>query len=163
MANEPHPKWEGKVSAKLTGPKPDQVWPLLEDFFSIHKWLPSIDTCHKVDGISGQPGCIRYCSSTSSDGSGSQMTSWVTERLLTIDKTDRSLSYEVVDSNMGLNSYVATIKVSEEGNNHQVGCLIEWSFEVDPVKGWRLEDLVSYVDSSLQGMTERMENALLAK
>ncbi|PIA64734.1 hypothetical protein AQUCO_00100304v1 [Aquilegia coerulea] len=165
MEHKPEPKWSGKACAELNGSKANQVWPLLEDFFSIDKWLPGIETCLQVHGVSGEPGCIRYCatSSTSSDGSGEKMTSWATERLLAIDQNDLCFSYEVVDSNMGFKSYVATIKVLQDDNSDPDRCNIEWSFEADPVEGWTLAYLVSYVESSLQAMTMRMEKALLTR
>ncbi|KAL6221868.1 hypothetical protein ACLB2K_005260 [Fragaria x ananassa] len=55
------PKWEGEACAELRGRKAEQVWPLLEDFFGLHKWLPALLTCLPVQGVSGQPGCVRYC------------------------------------------------------------------------------------------------------
>ncbi|KAF5195112.1 Lachrymatory-factor synthase [Thalictrum thalictroides] len=165
MEHKPEPKWSGKACAELKGSKADQVWLLFEDFFSIDKWLPGIDTCLQVHGVSGEPGCIRYCASSStsasSDGSTEKMTCWATERLLAIDRNDLCLSYEVVDSNMGFKAYVATIKVLQDDKSDQDQCNIEWSFEADPVEGWRLAGLVSYVESSLQAMTTRMEKALL--
>lgn len=85
---------------------------------------------------------------------------WVKERLLAIDKDERFLTYEVSDSNMGFGSYVATVKVTEEDGPNEDDCKIVWSFESDPVEGWRLEDLVSYLESSLKGMAERLKMAL---
>ncbi|KAI6680012.1 hypothetical protein NL676_033893 [Syzygium grande] len=66
MADETLPRWEGKAIAELKGPTPDQVWPFLADFCNVHKLLPPIDTCHRVEGIPGQPGLVRYCTSTRS-------------------------------------------------------------------------------------------------
>ncbi|KAF8407091.1 hypothetical protein HHK36_006216 [Tetracentron sinense] len=162
MAIEPHMKWEGKVCAKLTGHSADQVWPLLEDFFSLHKWIPTLDTCRQVEGVLGQPGCIRYCAGNvlPSDGSGETMINWATEKLLAIDPVKRCFSYEIVENNIGFNSYVATMKVLKD--EEEEGCKIEWLFVVDPVEGWKLEDLVSFYNSSLQVMAKRMEEALQA-
>ena len=36
--DQQQPKWEGVARAELLGPEEDQVWPLLEDFFGLHKW-----------------------------------------------------------------------------------------------------------------------------
>ncbi|KAJ4708517.1 lachrymatory-factor synthase-like [Melia azedarach] len=88
MANqETREKWADKVRAKLTGRSADQIWPLLEDFFNLHKWLPAIDTCvMELKGHQGQPGCIRYCVvSTSSDDSREVIRKWACEKLIAID------------------------------------------------------------------------------
>ncbi|XP_058115115.1 lachrymatory-factor synthase [Magnolia sinica] len=160
MEPNQEPKWEGKARAKVRSATADQVWPFLEDFSSLHKWLPSIDTCRIVDGVAGQPGCVRYCAGTSvpSDGGG-ETVSWANEKLLSIDPIGRTLSYEVIDNNVGFGWYVGTFKVSTESDGGE-GCTIEWSFIADPMQGWSLEGLVTYVEESLKAIAQRMEDAL---
>ncbi|XP_071719481.1 lachrymatory-factor synthase-like [Rutidosis leptorrhynchoides] len=147
-------KWEGKVGRELQTTKAEQIWPLFEDFCSIHKWLPSINTCHYVEGVHGQPGLVRYCESSSSNG----FVKWCHEKLISIDHAERCLSYEVKENNVGFTYYVAELKVIEI----ESGCKIEWSFVSDPIEGWRLEDLCGYIESSLKTMAERMEMGLQA-
>ncbi|KAL5850502.1 hypothetical protein ACOSQ4_008515 [Xanthoceras sorbifolium] len=165
MAEERQPKWEGKASAEIASLKAEQVWSCLEDFCNLHKWLPVLDTCSQVEGVPGQPGLIRYCTSTqissSSDGkddddqkSSTTTTKWANEKLLMIDPIQRCLSYEVIDSNVGFNGYVATVNVSPIDGG---GCTIEWSYVADSVDGWRPEDLASYIDYCLQYMAKKME------
>ncbi|KAE8056626.1 hypothetical protein FH972_013380 [Carpinus fangiana] len=160
MAAETESKWEGKVSAVLANPTAQQVWLLLEDFCNLHKWLPSIDTCYQVDGVPGQPGLIRYCAATVTSSSGGRddgvTINWAKEKLLAIDPIKRCLSYEVVENNTGIKSYVATMIVLPINDDGGRGCKIEWSFVSDPIEGWRIEDLVSYLESNLQGMAKRM-------
>lgn len=60
--DQPRPKWEGKACAQLLGPNPEQIWPFLEDFFGLSKWFPTLTASVPVEGVSGQPGCIRLCS-----------------------------------------------------------------------------------------------------
>jgi hypothetical protein len=155
-------KWEGKVSAGLPIPTAAQVWPFLEDFCNLHKWLPCVETCYQVDGISGQPGMIRYCTGTITDGRDETMIKWAKEKLLTIDPIKRCLSYEILDNNVGLKSYAATMMVlpSDIGDGIH-GCKIEWSFVSDPIEGWRLEDWVSFLEASLQSMAKNIQDALL--
>ncbi|XP_059639111.1 uncharacterized protein LOC132281426 [Cornus florida] len=57
MAEETQPKWEGKATVKPGGITPDEVWPLLEDFCSLNKWLPGIDTCYQVEGSKDSRAC----------------------------------------------------------------------------------------------------------
>ncbi|XP_026452952.1 uncharacterized protein LOC113353627 isoform X4 [Papaver somniferum] len=121
--------------------------------------------------ISGQPGCIRYCAGSSIPASSSingrdgdvTITNWSTERLVDIDSVQRSITYEIVDCNIGFKSYVSTMKVvpyNNGENDEDNGCLIEWSFVVDPIQGWELETLVSKFDSGLQRTASKIEATL---
>ncbi|KAL3330361.1 hypothetical protein AABB24_034279 [Solanum stoloniferum] len=155
-------KWEGKSIVDLKHPKAEQVWPLLEDFFNFHNWLPNIDTCHQIN-CDNKDEIIRYCASIappSSSDDGEAITKWCHEKLLTVDKIERCLSYEVLDNNIGIKSYVSTLKVFSSDGDDENGCQIEWSFVADPIDGLTLELFLGYVDSSLQGMAENMEKAL---
>ncbi|EXB93401.1 hypothetical protein L484_010729 [Morus notabilis] len=156
-------KWEGKVSAKLSNATVDQIWPLFTDFFNFQKWFPSLSTCHGIHGTNGDPGCIRYCSGFSIPSNvGDKPVSWSKERLIAVDHAQHSLTYEIVDSNIGFESYVSTVKIvpgSDPGDDHdhQCGCAIEWSFTVDPVEGWALDDLVRKYEEGIQRMAQKME------
>ncbi|KAH7524163.1 lachrymatory-factor synthase [Ziziphus jujuba] len=158
------PKWEGGASAEIKGPTPQQVWDLLRDFGNLHKWIPSLDTCDLLDHgnqLPAQTGLIRYCASTkitSSAGIDQTITLWAKEKLIMIDPIKRCLSYEIVDNNMGFKSYVGTMEILPIINDDvKHGCKIKWSFVSDPVEGWRYEDLVSYIDSSVKLMAKKME------
>ncbi|KAL3498513.1 hypothetical protein ACH5RR_041245 [Cinchona calisaya] len=164
MAAQEQAKWEGKATAKLKGVRAEQVWPLLEDFCSFDKWIPTIDTCHQVEGVKGQPGLVRYCASTplnTDDESKNSMTKWCHEKLIAIDPILRCLIYEVLENNMGIKSYIGTIKLLDDDDTF--GCQIEWSFLADPVDGLSFQDLSSYLNFTLQGMAENMERALQIK
>ncbi|XP_008220095.1 PREDICTED: lachrymatory-factor synthase-like [Prunus mume] len=158
----PKSKWEGKASADLQGSSAEQVWPLLADFCSLHKWFPDIATCYQVDGVPGQPGLIRYCARAPIDNDESTI-KWAKEKLLSLDPIQRCLSYEIIESNLGFKSYVAVMQlVPINGGDGSIGCKIEWSFVCDPIEGWGLNDFRSYLDSSLQLMAEKMmEHTLL--
>ncbi|XP_010051571.1 lachrymatory-factor synthase [Eucalyptus grandis] len=109
---------EGKAesaSVRETMNSPDQLWPLLEDFFSLHKWVTTIDTCYGVEGVSGEPGCVRYCAGarSSADGSEDVFTDWALEKLLATDPVNKSFTYEIVDcNNVGFKSLAATMKLT---------------------------------------------------
>ncbi|PSS15569.1 Lachrymatory-factor synthase [Actinidia chinensis var. chinensis] len=140
------------------------MWPLLEDFFNIHKWNSLLETCYGVEGKSGQPGCIRYCSATSNlpANPGERITKWALEKLVEIDRTERSLSYEFVDNNIGYNSHMATMKLLPFESCEGEGSEIVWSFVVNPVEGSTLDGMVSFYDSILQGMAQKMEQTVRA-
>ncbi|OVA20238.1 Polyketide cyclase/dehydrase [Macleaya cordata] len=154
-------KWEGKVSAKVRGATADQVWPLIQDFFNLNKWYPTLKICNGIEGVSGQPGCVRYCSGFSipAVGSDKDTINWCHEKLVSIDPVQRSLTYVISDGNIGFNSYVATWNILPDDE----GCLIDWSFSVDPVQGWRVEDLVTKFDTGLHNMTSKIEEAFNTK
>ncbi|EEF48192.1 Lachrymatory-factor synthase precursor, putative [Ricinus communis] len=151
MAAQDQPKWEGKASAKLKVTKPEQVWPFLEDFFGLNKWFPTLTTCVPVEGISGQPGCVRYCAGfrTPVDNTNrradQEVSNWTKQKLLSIDSKEMVFSYSIIDGNVGFNAYVSTVKVVP----NEDGCEIEWRYEVEPVKDWKLEDLDFFISSVL--------------
>lgn len=160
MAEESSPKWEGRACVELAETSAQQVWPLLEDFCNIHKWMP-LDTCYQVEGVPGQPGLIRYCASTIA-GEAETTVKWAKEKLLALDPLQRCFTYEVVDNNIGLKSYVATIKVLPSETRDKQGCKIEWSFVSDQVEGWGFQDLISHIEFYLHSMANKMQLACSA-
>ncbi|EOY29780.1 hypothetical protein QUC31_020591 [Theobroma cacao] len=155
MAEETQTKWEGKATAELKSSTAEQIWPFLEEFCNLDKFFPDVDTCYRVEGTPGQPGLVRYCAGK---------LGWAKEKLLTIDPTNRCLSYEVLEGSFGFKNYVATVKVLPmEGDGKPAGCKIEWSFIADPFEGWRLEDFGSYLDNCLQFVANKLEDAIKAQ
>ncbi|KAK3439123.1 hypothetical protein EUGRSUZ_C03767 [Eucalyptus grandis] len=141
------------IQALVRGSGPDQLWPLLEDFFSLHKWVTTIDTCYGVEGVSGEPGCVRYCAGarSSADGSEDVFTDWALEKLLATDPVNKSFTYEIVDcNNVGFKSLAATMKLTA-------------SFTVNPIEGWTEKDLTEFYSAALRVMAERIEAALSSK
>ncbi|KAK2965291.1 hypothetical protein RJ640_004160 [Escallonia rubra] len=153
MSLKDQPKWEGKACAKLAGPKAAQVWPLLEDFFGLNKWFPTLTTCLAVEGLSGQPGAVRYCAGFKTPvNGGDEVVNWTKQKLISISPSEMCFSYSIIDGNVGFNSYVSRVKVVPTED----GCDIEWAYEVEPVEGWKLEDLDCFIGSGLQVMAKRM-------
>ncbi|XP_021847720.2 lachrymatory-factor synthase [Spinacia oleracea] len=158
-------KWEAKVSTTLLSSKSHQIWPLLKDFFNIHKYFSSLSNSNGIHGTNGEVGCIRLCIGSSIPPTkgcdpkinGGEVVSWSKERLIAVDEVNMRLSYEIVDSNIGFTSYVSTVKIIQGGDE---GCVIEWSFTVDPVQGLRFEDLVKKYESGLHRMAKTMEDSL---
>ncbi|KAL2525571.1 Polyketide cyclase/dehydrase and lipid transport superfamily protein [Abeliophyllum distichum] len=156
---EQQTKWKATVSTRLENANADQIWPFFKDFFGLHKWFPGLPTCYGIHGSNGEPGCIRYCAGFSLPSVDGAAVSWCTERLIEIDHVEMSLSYEIVDCNTGFMSYIASMKIvpaADSGGEWS----IEWCFEVEPLVGWRLEDLVPKYESGLQLMVKKMEAAV---
>ncbi|CAN7062903.1 unnamed protein product [Brassica oleracea var. botrytis] len=151
-------KWQAKVSVTLTKSKPDQIWLLFTDFFNFNKWLQTLTTCHGVHGINGELGCIRFCSGSSIRSNGVEPTvGWSREKLVAVDPVERVMRYEIVESNIGFESYVSTVRILPRDEE---GCVIEWGFTVDPVGGWSLDDLVNKYEKALEIIAKNMEEAL---
>ncbi|CAN8287852.1 unnamed protein product [Cochlearia groenlandica] len=152
-------KWQAQVSTTLTKAKADQIWPLFTDFFNFNKYFPSLATCHGVHGIKGEPGCIRFCSGSSikSNGQDSSVVGWSKEKLVAVDDVERVMRYEIVESNIGFESYVSTVKITPRGE----GCLIEWGFTVDPVRGLCVDELVEKYEKALEIIANNMEESLM--
>lgn len=124
----------------------------------------NISTCYGIEGISGQPGCIRYCAKTSisDDGSG-EMVTWAHEKLLSIDPNERGLSYSLVENNLGFESHMATIKLLPSGSPEQEECEVIWSFSLEPIEGQTLDATVSTYDTAIQSLKKQMEDHLQVK
>ncbi|XP_014509157.1 lachrymatory-factor synthase [Vigna radiata var. radiata] len=152
-----HEKWKGKAIAEVKGVKAEKVWPLLEDFFGLSKWYPT-PMCIPVEGISGIPGCVRFCGGfkTPVDDDAKKSMNWTKQKLLSIDPARWTFTYCIVDSNVGFHSYLATWTVRPTAE----GCEVEWLYEVEPVQGWKLEYLESFVDKGLHAMAKNMEQGL---
>lgn len=137
------------------------AWPHVASFYAAHRYLPGIDVCERVGdggedgGLLLVPGCVRHVASSAAG-------LWAREELLEApDHAARRLRYAVVDSNMGFGRYVATLRVLDGGS----GCRIAWAFECDAVRGegWSEAALVARLAASVDGMAERVQQAVAAE
>jgi uncharacterized protein YndB with AHSA1/START domain len=102
------------LTTKLAVPA-DQVWKVIGGFNALPEWLPPVKAS-KLDA----GGRVRKLDLA---GGGS-----VTEKLETFDDKKHAYSYSITNSPLPVANYVATIKVSEDGD----GSTIEWSSEFSP-------------------------------
>ncbi|KAG9449132.1 hypothetical protein H6P81_009097 [Aristolochia fimbriata] len=151
----PPAKWEGKAVGKVSGVSADQVWSQVEDFGNVHKWLPTIDSTSLVEGEPGKLGCVRRCSGPPAPGS--DVPTFTNEKLVEFDPATRTLSYRVLENNIGFGDFVATWKVVPDSDG---GCSIEWSYVSSPIPYWDPEKVMGYIGFSVQGMAKAMEGAL---
>ncbi|KAK1666842.1 hypothetical protein QYE76_055001 [Lolium multiflorum] len=151
------PEWRGAVRAAAAGPTPDQAWALLRDFCSLDRWVSLVQTCRRLEGADGEPGCVRYCAGPVNMASPEEAVGWSKERLVEVDDAGRSYSYEVVETNKGFGRYRATIGVEAD----PAGCAVAWSFEADPVKGWTLEGFVGFLEKLARGVARRLEEEIM--
>ncbi|KAL8259557.1 hypothetical protein R6Q59_027510 [Mikania micrantha] len=159
-------EWEGKYSVEVMGITANQLWPFLEDFCAIHKWVPGLDSdkCCQLEGAYGEPGLIRHCvfieqsSAALSDETGKVPVKWFNEKLLSMDPVQRTMSYEMIENNLGFKFYVGYVKLFELDG----GCKIDWSFVSDPVEGMSLEDLRGNLESFVKTVVEGIRKELQA-
>ncbi|KAK1315065.1 Lachrymatory-factor synthase [Acorus calamus] len=156
MEGEPKLEWEGKATATLTNTTADQAWSLMKDFTNLQKLLPTLHTCHLVEGTDGEPGCVRYCSSAGGDGG----VIWAKERLIETDPVNRFNRYVVEENNMGIRRYSGRIGAVDGGSGGGGGCVIEWSYVADPMEGWPKEGFEAYLWSSIEIIARRIEETL---
>ena len=100
----------------------DRVWAVLRDFNSHDRWHDVVAESRIENGeASDRVGCIRHFHTR--DGG------MIRERLLALSDYDYSCVYEILESPMGVENYVATLKLTPVTDGAR--CFAEWSAEFD--------------------------------
>ena len=104
----------------------DNVWARVRDFNALPLWHPVIaDSRIENNEPSDRVGCIRHFH-TREGG-------LIRERLLALSDFDFSCTYEILESPMGVDNYVATLKLTPVTDGMR--CFGEWSAEFDCAEG----------------------------
>ena len=113
----------------------ERVWAVVRDFNALPKWHPGIaesriEQNHPADKV----GCIR--SFTLKDGGR------IREQLLALSDYDYAVTYSILESPMGVEGYVATLKLVPVTDGNRT--FIEWSAEFDcpPERERELAELI---------------------
>jgi len=104
----------------------DTVWSRIRDFNGLPLWHPAIaDSRIENNEPSDRIGCIRHFHTR--DGG------MIREKLLALSDYDFSCVYEILESPMGVEHYVATLKLTPitDGNRS----FAEWSAEFECAEG----------------------------
>jgi len=104
----------------------DRVWGMIRDFNGLPKWHPAIaesriENYRKADEI----GCVRLFSLK--DGG------IIREKLLALSDFEYSCTYSILESPMGVDNYVATLKLTPITDGDRT--FAEWSAEFDCAPG----------------------------
>ena len=100
----------------------DDVWSRIRDSNALPMWHPSIaDSRIENNQPSDRNGCVRYFHLR--DGG------LIRERLLALSDYDFTCSYSILESPMGVENYVATLKLAPVTDGGR--CFAEWSAEFD--------------------------------
>jgi hypothetical protein len=105
------------ASASISIPvSADTVWQLAGGFMSLPDWLPFI-----AKSVPAEGGRIRHL--TTADGAQ------ISERLESFDNRARSYSYSIIQGPFAVSNYLATLKVTAEGEQ---AARVEWSSSFTP-------------------------------
>jgi len=113
----------------------DRLWAAVRDFNALPDWHPAIAES-RIEG--GQPsdqvGCVRAF--RLKDGG------FIREQLLALSDYDFSCTYSILESPMGVENYIATLKLTPITDGNRT--FAEWSAEFDcaPGRESELTDLV---------------------
>jgi hypothetical protein len=104
----------------------DTVWSRIRDFNALPLWHPAIaDSRIENNEPSDRVGCIRHFHTK--DGG------MIRERLLALSDYDYTQTYEILESPMGVASYVATLKLTPITDGQR--SFAEWSAEFECEEG----------------------------
>lgn len=104
----------------------DAVWAVVRDFNGLPKWTPFVADSRIEGGLpADKVGCIRNF--RLKDGGV------IREQLLTLSDYDFQCTYSILESPMGVENYVATLKLTPITDGNMT--FAEWSAEFDPPLG----------------------------
>ncbi len=108
--------------SSVIGAPAERVWAAVRDFNGLPDWHPAIAESRIEGGApADQVGCVRAF--RLKDGS------FIRERLLALSDYDYSCSYSILESPMGVENYIATLKLTPITDGAR--SFAEWSAEFD--------------------------------
>ena len=111
--------------SSVIGASADRIWQTVRDFNALPDWVPAVRES-RIEG--GQPsdqvGCVRAF--RLQDGG------FLRERLLALSDYDYSVTYSILESPMGVENYIATLKFVPVTDGDRT--FAEWiaEFDCDP-------------------------------
>jgi Polyketide cyclase / dehydrase and lipid transport len=127
------------VSTVVDAPA-EKVWPIIRDFNGLPAWIPAVDASEIRGGRPpDQLGSVRVL--TLGDGAR------VVETLLALSDTERSVTYDIVESPLGVESYLATLSVTPitDGNRS----FLQWTAEFEPAAGHDAAERVEFISTNV--------------
>ncbi len=122
-------------TSSVIGAPADQVWAVIRDFNGLPSWHPAIAESRIEGGApADQVGCVRAF--RLKDGG------FIREKLLALSDYDFACTYSILESPMGVENYIATLKLSPITDGGRT--FAEWSAEFDcaPERAGELTDLI---------------------
>lgn len=139
------------VSEVIDAPA-ETVWARIRDFNALPSWMPIVVSSRIEEARpSDQVGCIR---AFELDDGGR-----IREQLLALSDYDFSCTYSILESGMGVENYVATLKLTPITESGQT--FAEWSADFDCASD-READLVQMIGQDVFAAGFRTLNDMLA-
>ena len=138
-------------ASSVLGAPAARVWERIRDFNALPDWHPAIaESRIEGGGPADQVGCVRAF--RLKDGG------FIREQLLALSDFDFSVTYSILESPMGVENYVATLKLTPVTDGDRT--FAEWSAEFDcPPE--REDELVALIAGDVfQGGFDALERAL---
>ena len=109
-------------ASSVIGAPAEQVWAAVRDFNGLPDWHPAIAESRIEAGApADQVGCVRAF--RLKDGG------FIRERLLALSDYDLCCTYSILESPMGVENYVATLKLTPVTDGGR--CFAEWTADFD--------------------------------
>ena len=126
----------------------ERVWSLIRDFNALPVWHPAIAESRIENGApADQVGCVRAF--RLKDGGS------LREQLLALSDYDYSCTYSILESPIGVENYIATLKLTPVTDGDHT--FIEWSAEFDCPPEREAELVASIGDGVFQGGFEALK------
>ena len=114
-------------ASSVIGASADTVWSRIRDFNALPQWHPAIADSRIENGqASDRVGCIRHFHLREGGGK-------IREKLLALSDYEYSCSYEILESPLGVEHYIATLKLTPVTDGNR--CFAEWSAEFECAPG----------------------------
>jgi len=135
-------------ASSVIGAPAERVWAAIRDFNGLPDWHPLIAESRIEGGApADQVGCVRAFRLTDGD--------FIRERLLALSDYDFSCTYSILESPMGVENYVATLKLTPITDGART--FAEWSAEFDCPPEREAELIASIGNDVFQGGFESLK------
>lgn len=135
-------------TSSVIGAPAERVWATIRDFNALPDWHPGIAESRIEGGApADQVGCVRAF--RLQDGG------FIRERLLALSDYDFSCSYSILESPMGVENYIASLKLTPVTDGAR--CFAEWSAEFDCAPDREAELVALIGDDVFQGGFEALK------
>lgn len=121
----------------------DAVWAVARDFDGLPSWIPAIQASEITNGkASDQIGAIRSLTL------GPDVPP-VVESLLELSDAKRSVTYDILESPIGVDNYVATLTVTPVTADDS--SFVSWAASFDPAPGFEAAERAEFVGNEVFG------------
>ena len=138
------------VKSTILDAPTDAAWSVLRDFNGLPNWHPAIAES-RIEG--GEPadkiGCVRDFSLRNGDR--------IREKLLGLSDFDMCCTYSILDSPMGVENYVATLRLTPVTDGDKT--FLEWSADFDCAPELEAELVAGIGGNVFQGGFDALKRA----